>query len=386
MKRKNGFTLVELMIALLVLTIVMGAIVGALVQAANVTNGVGQLANMQEDLRAGMRFMTQDLMQAGEGIPQGGISIPNNGTNPAPIVRPGTGGGFFSATSGALPQYLALPAVIPGYQLGQAATGVNPVTSAVLATGAVKTDVITMLYADNILVDSSSATSAITLNSSPVVSASCAGTINATGTSATLAAGCFTMPGQPIPIQAGNLMMFSSTNGTALVYVTGVNGQTINFAAGDPAGLNGLSAATYPDGTLAALVAGGTGGITMTRVWMVTYYMDSTTNPTRPQLVRQLNYPVLNPSQPIGESINQLQFTYDIINSTAPAGTYPNGAGDATTPNPTYDTPLQFRAVNIFLAGRSEYPYGGTIPPSFFYNNLITQVCIRNLAFDNLFN
>jgi prepilin-type N-terminal cleavage/methylation domain-containing protein len=392
MKRESGFSLVELLTAMVILLAVVAAAMGALVQAQRVTAGVALEANMQEDLRAGMHFMIQDLSQAGEGIPQGGIAIHNSSTGPAPIIRPGTGGASFSNT------YLSLPALTPGYQAGQAATGVNPLTNAVISAGAVSSDVITLLYADNTLVDSSSTTSTIALNTSPVLS--CAGAaISASGSSVTLATSCFQMPGGPVPISVGNLIMFSSPQGTALQYVTGVTGQTIDFANGDPASLNGLSPATYPNGTVAGLVAGNASQITITRVWMVTYYIDSTTNALRPQLVRQVNYPnyptaatASNPAQPIGESLNQLQFTYDIINSNAPAGTYPNGPGDAPTPaswtSPTVgaDTPQQIRAVNIFLAGRSEYAYNGAASPQYFYNNLTTQVSIRNLAFVNQFN
>ena len=46
------------------------------------------------------------------------------------------------------------------------------------------------------------------------------------------------MPGVTNPITTGNLIMFHNQNGTALEYVTSVAGQAINFAAGDPAGLN----------------------------------------------------------------------------------------------------------------------------------------------------
>jgi hypothetical protein len=43
------------------------------------------------------------------------------------------------------------------------------------------------------------------------------------------------------------------------------------------------------------------------------------------------------------------------------------------------DTPNQIRAINIYMAARSETPYAAT--QQFFRNNLITQVCVRSLAF-----
>jgi prepilin-type N-terminal cleavage/methylation domain-containing protein len=388
MKRRNGFTLLELLVAMIVLLVVVDAAVGALVQGQKVTQAVALQANMQEDLRAGMHFMVRDLAQAGEGIPQGGIMLPyTSGAVPAHVVWPGSGGIDFPSA------YVALPAVIPGYQVGQAATAVNPSTGQVITSNAINTDIITVLYADNTLVDSSA--NAYALNQFAINSTACktaGGSITGTGSTVVLATSCFKVPASQPTLVPGDLILFTCQAGTALQMVTSVSGQTINFAAGDPAGLNGLSAVTYPDGTVAKLVASGD-QITMTRVWMVTYYEDSTSNPTKPQLVRQVNYPnypsaatASYPAQPIGESIEDLQFTYDIINSTAPAGTYPHGAGDAPTPNLTYDSPLQIRAVNIFLAGRSEYPYMASDSSYYLHNNLSTQVSIRNLSFVNNFN
>jgi hypothetical protein len=108
-------------------------------------------------------------------------------------------------------------------------------------------------------------------------------------------------------------------------------------------------------------------------------------------LVRQVNYPndpvaaPVNPPQAVADVIENLGFSYDIINSAAPAGSYPLGAGDAPTPWPGSDTPLQIRAINVSLAARSEYPYRGGQAPQYFRNNLSTQVSIRNMSFIDLF-
>jgi len=402
MKREKGFSLLELLIVTAITVIVMSAAISMLDQAQHVTQGIALEANMQEDLRAGMHFMVRDLTQAGEGIPTGGIMIPYSTAGaPAPIVRPGiiTPGTDFPT------EYVALPPIIPGYQLGQPATGVNAKTGAVIPNPLNPSDIITILYADNTLVDAAGhllnqyAVNQAASASPPTPA--CGGTITGGGAVVSLDTTCFTIPAAQPTIQPGDLILFTSANGTALQFVTGVTGQTIDFALGDPAGLNGLSATTYADGTVAKLVAAGGGvqNITITRVWMITYYEDATSNPLAPQLVRQVNYPAYPtaltatyPPQPIGEAIEDLQFTYDIINSTAAAGTYPNGPGDATTPaigpgGVPIDTPLQFRAVNVSLFGRSEYPYVAAGAGSqYLHNNLSTQVSIRNLAFVNQFN
>ena len=78
MKQQRGFSLIEMMVAVTILILIAGAAVMALTQAQQVTQGVALEANTIENLRAGMHFMVKDLTQAGEGIPPGGIPIPNS--------------------------------------------------------------------------------------------------------------------------------------------------------------------------------------------------------------------------------------------------------------------------------------------------------------------
>jgi prepilin-type N-terminal cleavage/methylation domain-containing protein len=390
MKRRNGFSLIELLVAMAVLIIVAAAAVGALVQAQHVTTAVGLQANAQQNLRAGMHEMVHDFLQAGEGIPTAGVTVPNTAGASA-IPRPGPGGAaaFFPATA-------TLAQVTPGWQLGEDAKTVNPVTLAV-QDGLLKTDFITVLYVDDTLVSSAVGPGGIPapqLNAYPVVNPAapgpaCAGVLNAAGTSVTLAPTCFTLPGGPIPISPGDLIMFHNTNGSALEMVTAVNagGGILTFAAGDPAGLNGSGA---PNGTVTSLNVAAT-PTDISRVWMVTYYVDSNTNPSRPQLIRQVNYPnypsvaaPTYPAQPVADIIENLSFSYNLLNSTAPAGTYLNGPGDAPTPVAP-DTPFNIRAINVTLAARSEYPYTANTVPQYFRNNLNSQVSVRSMAFVNAF-
>ncbi|MFZ3217593.1 MAG: prepilin-type N-terminal cleavage/methylation domain-containing protein [Candidatus Acidiferrales bacterium] len=379
MKLQRGFSLIELMVSMAILVAVLAIAIGALLQAEHATQAVAYEANTEENLRAGMHFMVRDLIQAGEGIPQGGISIPY--TTTSAINRPGTATIFPNT-------YTTLPAITPGYQTGQLAVSLNPRTQAVL-TG-INTDIINIIYADNVLQD----TAGNYLYSYPIIQPApstpvCSGVISATGASVTLAANCFAMPGTTNPITAGNLIMFHNQNGTALEYVTTVAGQQINFASGDPAGLN-QTADTYNTVASLATTPGVFPPTTITRVWMVTYYID-TTNALDPQLIRQVNYPnfpagaPVNPPLAIADDIENLGFSYDITSSTDPAGTYPNGPGNASYPK-SPDTPDQIRAVNIFLAGRSEQTYTALSTPQYLRNNLSTQVSIRSLSFTNQFS
>jgi prepilin-type N-terminal cleavage/methylation domain-containing protein len=390
MKRENGFTLIEMMVAIFIMIAVVAAATGAIIQAQHVSEAVALEGNVQENLRAGMHFIVRDLTQAGEGVPAAGISIPNTAGGVSNVVRPGTAvASIFEDASVPANTYTTLPPVIPGNTLGSVVTTVNPATGAVLA-GGFNTDIVTILYADNTLVSSAGGAAAPLLTAAPVTSAAapvCAGTITATGSSVTLAPACFTLPGGPTPIATGNLIMFHNINGTALEYVTSVAGQVINFAAADPAGLNQTG---LPNGTVANLAVTVT-PTTITRVWMVTYYLDVVTNPAKPQLIRQVNYPnypaaaPANPPQPVAEVIENLQFSFDIVNSQDAAGTYGLvGPGDAPT-SIAPDTPFAFRAVNVYLGGRSEYPYTMTQPPQFLRNSMSTQVSIRSLSFGVLF-
>ncbi len=392
MKRENGFSLIEMMVAMVILIAVVAAATQAIIQAQHVSEAVALEANIQENLRAGMHFIVRDLTQAGEGVPAAGISVPNTAAGVSHIARPGTpAASIFEDASVPPKTYTTLPPVIPGNTLGSVVTTVNPASGAVL-TGGFNTDIVTILYADNTLVSSAGGAAAPLLTAAPVTSVApavpvCPGVITPTGSSVTLAPACFTMPGGPTPITVGNLIMFHNINGTALEYVTSVAGSTINFATGDPAGLNltGL-----PNGTVANLAVAAT-PTTITRVWMVTYYLDVVTNPAKPQLIRQVNYPnypaatPANPPQAVGEVIENLQFSYDIVDSQDAAGTYGlAGPGDAPT-SIAPDTPFAFRAVNVYLGGRSEYPYTMTNPPQFLRNSMSTQVSIRSLSFGVLF-
>src|SRR5271156_5789239 len=196
MKRENGFSLIELMVAMSILIIVVAGATAVIVQAQRVTSGIALEADLQQNLRAGMHFIVRDLMQAGEGIPQAGIIIPNTAAGVSAVNRPGTATIFPNT-------FTVLPPVVPGSQLGSIVTTVNPANGATL-TGGFNTDIITVLYEDNTLESSVIAGNPPLLTAEPVnqpapTLPTCNGVIAATGASVTLDAGCFTMPGQPTP-------------------------------------------------------------------------------------------------------------------------------------------------------------------------------------------
>ena len=90
MKREHGFSLIEVMVATTIVLVIMAATLGTLTSALQATQAITLMADTQENLRAGMNYMVRDILQTGEGIPQGGITIPNTAGASA-VNRPGPG-------------------------------------------------------------------------------------------------------------------------------------------------------------------------------------------------------------------------------------------------------------------------------------------------------
>src|SRR5438445_7915316 len=114
MKRQSGFTLIETLVAMTLMLIVVAAVMAALNDATQSTEAGSLMADTQENLRAGMNYMVRDLQQAGNGIPQAGITIPNSGgaSPTSSVTRPPTGFGTFTSS------WTVLPAITAGYRAG----------------------------------------------------------------------------------------------------------------------------------------------------------------------------------------------------------------------------------------------------------------------------
>src|SRR5208282_2611404 len=76
MKRESGFTLIELMVSMAVLLVVVGATLSLFQYAMRTNESSTQLSNMNGNLRSAMNLITRDLIQAGQGIPTGGVPLP----------------------------------------------------------------------------------------------------------------------------------------------------------------------------------------------------------------------------------------------------------------------------------------------------------------------
>ncbi|MFZ3333672.1 MAG: prepilin-type N-terminal cleavage/methylation domain-containing protein [Candidatus Acidiferrales bacterium] len=381
MKREAGFSLLEMLVAVAILVTIVGACMVALTQGIQATQGVSLMADTQENLRAGLNYMVRDLVQAGESIPQGGIPLPNTAAGVTNINEPSPPTLAYKFPAGST----VLPAITPGPSQGLLTATPDPNKPGNTLLGPDVTDMITMIYADNSLIDNTIPATPHTLNEFPIFLAPSGGnpgcpggSISANGGTVTFDITCININTGNTGLHAGDLIMFQNAGGVALQCITNVAGQVVTFAAGDPFNLNQT---LLPNGTLPNTAAPAGGGnyppTTATRIWMVTYYIDSNTNPQRPVLMRQVNF---NPPIPVAEVIENLNVTYDIVDAvaTVPA----TNAHVIVAP----DTPAQIRKINLLLAARSETPYGQGKTMGYFRNNLQTEVSIQSLSFFNEFN
>jgi prepilin-type N-terminal cleavage/methylation domain-containing protein len=345
-----GYSLLELVVTMAIFGVIMGATMTGLSDVIKGNETVLQMANMNNAIRTGMDLMVRDLLQVGSGLPSShAVSIPN-GTGAQPVKIPGPPGTNFTTTDP------TLPAVIPNPRRGPTINGVQ-------------TDVITVLMADSSFVD-------VRLSA-------------VTNTSVTVIAGTNLDVG-PDRVTPGQLMLVQKLSYNTLVQVTAVNAgsRQLVFAAGDSLMLNQPGAAS---GNLTSLNAqapvNDASATRVSRVRMITYYLQATTDPTRPRLIRRVNNgdPTTfdnNLGTAVALDTTDLQFAYDISNGTGNPGDVEMVAADlsgsgACSPNPCSQT--QVRKVNIAITGRS----GTKVPPrmTYLYNTLESQVSLRGMAF-----
>jgi hypothetical protein len=325
----RGFSVVEVLVASALTMLVLSGALGAFNTAVTLTDSTRIVSGLNQSMQAAMSLMVRDLIQTGQGIPKGGIPIPSGGSA-QPIVRPGPAASF-PAT------WVTLPALAPGGSAGPTVLGV-------------RTDVVSVLYADPTLA----------LNQWPLTA------IAANG-------GTMTVDNRtPITgtngIKAGDLILFSNAMGNAVQMVTSVNGsQTVTFATGDSLNLNQRSA---PQGTILNIRSspGVFPPTTATRVQMISYYVDTTVDPELPRLIRQVNN---GPQLAIALGVENLQFSYDLVDGTT-------NPSNVETP-PAANSPNQIRKANLYLAARSLDISRPT--RQYIRNSMAEGVGLRSLSF-----
>ena len=325
----RGFSMMELMVGVSLTLIVLATTLGALSDGIQAGDTVRLVSQMQHNARSGLNLVTRDLMQTGQGIPQGGIPIPS-GAGATAVTRPGPGTLTFPAG------WVVLPAVVPGSAMGGVVHGRT-------------TDILTVLYAD----------AALALNTAPLTSVSPDG-----GT-------VVVDPGTPIDdpsnaIESGDLIMFSNPIGNAIQEVTKVENQTVTFGTGGVLNLNQPGVAA---GSIIQIqdAPGSYPPTTATRLWLVTYYIDAM-DASSPRLMKVVNG---GSARPVALDVEDLQITYDLVDGYM----NPSGVDEPVAPN----SPAQIRKINVSLMTRSRDQYETT--GEYAYQSLKTQVSLRSLSF-----
>src|SRR5215475_11227269 len=140
-KRKQEFTLVELLLAVALGLMVMAALTSLFKMGMDATFVVTQRAELQQNMRAAIELMSKDISMAGSGLPSGGLQLPSGGG--AAISRYGcdqTGACHVPAFQYPNGNYMF--GIVPGFNNGVEANAAIPA-----APGQVN-DSITVIYAD----------------------------------------------------------------------------------------------------------------------------------------------------------------------------------------------------------------------------------------------
>jgi hypothetical protein len=342
----QGFTMIELLMAMAVTIVIVGGGVLLFTSSARSSTHSLKYSEIQTEARAALSQITRDLSQAGTGVPLNGIPIPSKkagGTDPN-----------FSCDNtqcytGADPPYTEglLYKVTPGNVIGP--------------TISEPSDAIKVVYVDP------------TLNWAAFQAAA----IDPTGASVTMPAATVppvTDPG--VGITPGDVMLLQNSNGSAVGVVTGVAGQTIFFGL-DPLNINQVAA---PSGNIKSLATPGSvppayPPTQVSRLVMVTYFLQPFASPAGPdaRIMRQIGS---HPPVPIAEHIEDLKFTYDVVDPITNALSASTPA--AITGTPPTSQPNQIRKVNISVTARAVRREPGA---DFQRINLTTSIGPRNLSF-----
>lgn len=361
---QRGFSLVELLVAMAVTTVIMGATMTALNDAVKATEAATLLTGLNGGLRTAMDLMVRDLLQVGQGLPAGRLVFVPAGANVGVMRMPGPPNTDFELPGGTT----ELTAVIPG-------PGLGPVINDQA------TDMVTTLAVDS----SFDGVRLTALNA------------NGGGSSIVVVATTDIDDGGPDDIRPGDLIMLNKASASTIVQVTRVQGQQVFFDPGDSMNLNQTAP---PDGTvldlrnntapvdvLPAPPAPQVIPTTASKIRMISYYIDATTDPDHPRLVRRINNgdPFTFDNElgtAVAFDIEGLSISYDLSDGDGNPANVRMEAVDFTAAgacNPDPCSTNQIRKVNVMLAGRSRIPMRGT--NQFFRNTLVTQVSLRSLAF-----
>ena len=380
---ERGFTLIELLLSTAITLVILGTAMTAFRDGIRVNETASLIADANQNLRAGTNLLVRDLLQAGRGIPVGGIPIPS-GTGVDPLNRPSPPGMVYEFNNTTAS---TLPAIVSGFDLGPAVNGEA-------------TDMITMLAVDpTSYVEYSPGAPAALLelnwtNDQTLWPTGLANpTPNLKNDGASLDVGQFTTwISDPVSgIKVGDLLLFTNALGSAVQTVTSTgpkkvyfddDDDTFNFNQRDaPAG------SIMQIGTCNGACNGANGNsngnsgnnltfpqTTVVRLQVVTYYVDNTTSPGVPRLVRQYNHFA---PQALAGIVEDLRMTFDLVDGVI----NPTQIADLpyTDPGGIIYTANQIRKVNLHVGVRSDTR--SSTRDDYLRHHLATVISIRSLAF-----
>lgn len=372
---EDGFTLVELLVSITITVLVTGAALTTFNNGLTINDSAAQLSDANQNLRAGTNQLMRDLMQAGRIIGPEGIPLPT-GAGVQAFSRPGPPA---SALTFALvldaDTTLNLPVITTGYQLGPTIDGSH-------------TDIVTIMTVDEFMP---------VLQTPPAVAATptpVEGTIAADGQSVTLPATSPWLVGDTTndtqPIHAGDLVLFKNPNGMAMLTVTSTDSTHIYFGTGSSVDWFHFNQFNVPQVPMILIkqpsdtTSAWAQKTTMFRAVMITYYVDNTTTPGTPHLMRLVNHcpaattdcPYFAP-QALAGIVEDLDLNYDLVDGVNNPVNVPNLPFTDVTFGVTYNS-NQIRKVNIHMGVRSEVI--SKPAQDYIRNHVSTSVDVRSLA------
>ena len=381
--RQDGFTITEMLVSSTIMLLIVGGALTTFKNAVAVNDAASQLGDSTQNLRAGTNLLIRDLTMAGRIFGAEGVALPSCAGD-LPFNRPGPVAGFFNTVSVELDSAgntitLNLPSISTGYQLGPLIKG-----SA--------TDTVTIMTVDEFM--------PVIYHSpppAPAVAASIAGTIADDGKSVTLPTNSPWLVADTVndtkPMQVGDLVLFKTSNGSALQTITSMDATHIYFQNNASAFFKfnqSCNGTNWPMTAVGLIPAAGPGActvvagvhscfpnpVTMFRAMMVTYYVDNTTTPGTPRLTRQVNN---FPSTALAGVVEDLDLTYDLVDGYVnPTGvTSLPWTDNSQSPAVTYNS-NQIRKVNVHMGVRSEQISKPT--QDFVRNHISTAVDVRSMA------
>lgn len=378
-KSLSGFTLIELLVATSLGLIVILTMMSLFKMGMDATFTVTQRAEVQQNMRAAIELMTQDLTHAGAGLPSGGLQLVTGGTvSKYACNQSGTcyvpAHNFPTNVNTGVANYMY--GIIPGYN-----NGVQNGT-AIPNASAQRDDSVTVIYNDY---------------NFPLSNFTFAITSGTTATATLIATPNALLPINPLApggLNVGDLLLFlvsvpgsGGNNGNSLVQtaavvaeITGIAGTgpwALTFNAGDALNLNQTGATSNNLSSVSTAIGAATAKMTVSRLNVVTYFLQVPAaggTVQTPRLMRQVNGLT---AVPVADNVINLQFSYDVIDAFT-------GYLSANLSNPVASgqSPSTIQKVNIWIMGES-LTSGGKKSQSMY---LITSVAARNMSFCNSYS